>query len=144
MKKPVSATTSHGAKRDNQLGPRKEDLMPLTPRRPELRGTCEKAAKALAQKDPSLAVLSGWYIDTIWGPQEHWWCTRTDGEIVDPTVEQFPTGHVPALREYVPYEGLYPCIGCGTPVRQDHGYDGFCCGACYGSTVGIPVGRCEC
>jgi hypothetical protein len=118
--------------------------MTLTPRRPELRGTCHEAAESLVEADHSLALVRGWYIDVVWGPREHWWCTRTDGEIVDPTVEQFPTGHIPELREYVPYEGIHPCPGCSVAVREGEGYEGFCCAECYGATVGIPIGRCRC
>lgn len=116
----------------------------MRPLRPELRGTCRTAAEQLAETDPSLSVVRGWYVDAHWGRQEHWWCVRPDGEIVDPTVEQFPTGHVPGLREYIPYEGVHPCPGCGTEVHADRNYSGFCCGACFGSTVGLPAGRCGC
>lgn len=116
----------------------------MNPRQPELRGTCKTAAEQLAKEDPSLTVVRGWYIDVHWGRQEHWWCVRADGGIVDPTVEQFPTGHVPGLRQYEPYEGIHPCPGCGTAVREDRNYSGFCCGACYGSTVGFPGEPCRC
>lgn len=118
----------------------------LSPRQPALRGTCRQAAERLAASEDGLTVVRGWYLDAHWGTQEHWWCVRTDGEIVDPTVEQFPTGHLPALRHYVPFEGLYPCVGCGVPVEEDQTIDGFCCGACYGSTVGVGCsgGPCRC
>lgn len=89
-------------------------------------------------------LVRGWYVDAIWGEQEHWWCETSDGTIVDPTVEQFPTGHVPALRSYRPYDGVYPCGGCGASIRDGEDQDGFCCGACYGSVVGIWIGACEC
>jgi hypothetical protein len=120
--------------------------MTLTPRRPALRGTCQKAAESLVATDPSLTLVRGWYIDAVWGQQEHWWCTDAEGGIIDPTVEQFPTGHIESLREYLPYNGLHPCPGCGTPVRAEDGETGggFCCGGCYGSTVGIYVGPCTC
>ena len=120
--------------------------MDLTPRRPELAGTCERAVNELVSADPSLTKVAGWYIDMVWGSREHFWAVDPDGKIVDPTVEQFPTGHIPSLRQYVPYEGFYPCPGCGILIecerREDAG--GFCCGACYGSVVGIYSGICEC
>ena len=118
--------------------------MELKPRRPELRGTCEEAAKKLATQDPTLTVVRGWYHDTLWGTQEHWWCTTADGAVVDPTVEQFPTGHIESLRSYEPYAGTFPCYGCGIEISEDDHTMGCCCGACYGSVVGIWAGRCTC
>ena len=116
------------------------------PRQPELRGKCKDKATAAAAEDPSLRLVRGWYIDPDWGEQEHWWCEREDGEIVDPTVEQFPSGHIPGLRSYREYIGIYPCPGCGIDVHEDspNRSSGFCCGACYGATVGMYIGRCEC
>lgn len=119
----------------------------LSPRRPELRGTCERAAQELAHEDSSLRVVRGWYIDAQWGRQEHWWCERPNGTILDPTVEQFPTGHVPALREYQEYQGVHSCPGCGAPVVTEDSSSGFCCGPCLGGTVGVPMsggGTCRC
>ncbi|KMV15978.1 hypothetical protein ACT17_23090 [Mycolicibacterium conceptionense] len=113
----------------------------LQPRRPDLRGKCQAAAKELAAQDPTLRVVRGWYIDIDWGEQEHWWCERPDGTVIDPTVEQFPTGHVEALRQYREYAGVHPCPGCGIPVE---GETGFCCGGCHGATVGVPIGSCVC
>lgn len=114
----------------------------LTPRRPELRGTCERAAKAAARQNPTLRVVRGWYNDAVWGAQEHWWCVGDGGAIIDPTVEQFPTGHIPFLRSYTEFTGTYPCAGCGTPTENTT--TGFCCGACYGNIVGIYIGPCRC
>lgn len=118
----------------------------LQPRRPDLRGKCQPAAEALANADPTLRVVRGWYVDIDWGEQEHWWCQRPDGTIVDPTVEQFPTGHVPALRQYREYFGVYPCFGCGIDIAEGAGVgEGrYCCGECYGADVGFPAGRCLC
>lgn len=113
----------------------------LQPRRPDLRGQCQSAAKELVEQDASLRLVRGWYIDVDWGEQEHWWCERPDGTIVDPTVEQFPTGHMPSLRCYREYNGVHPCPGCCIPVEGD---SGLCCGPCEGATVGISVGFCTC
>lgn len=118
--------------------------MPLQPRQPQLRGTCERAAKELAASTPGLRVARGWYLDAAWGDQEHWWCVDADGVIHDPTVEQFPTGHIPALRSYQEYDGSHPCAGCGIRVQEKDSVSGFCCGPCYGATIGLPVGRCSC
>jgi len=122
--------------------------MTLQPRQPQLRGKCQKMAEALAAEDPSLRLVRGWYIDAHWGEQEHWWCVSAAGEIVDPTVEQFPTGHIPELRLYREYDGYYPCPGCGVPIDVENSptmMDGYCCGTCYGEAVGFPgYGICRC
>lgn len=120
--------------------------MDLTPRRPELAGTCKRAVDELVSADPSLTKVAGWYIDAVWGSREHFWAVDTDGKIVDPTVEQFPTGHIPSRRVYAPYEGVYPCPGCGILIECERLEDAGepCCGACYGSMVGIFNGICKC
>ncbi|MER6367100.1 hypothetical protein ABT255_01755 [Streptomyces mirabilis] len=120
--------------------------MTLTPRRPDLLGTCQQAVETLVAADPRLTAVAGWYVDAVWGEREHWWAVTPDGEIVDPTVEQFPTGHVPELRHYAPYDGVYPCPGCGIAIACEDAANavGFCCGACEGGTVGIPIGVCQC
>lgn len=106
-------------------------------------------AEALADDDTSLRLVRGWYIDALWGEQEHWWCVNSAGEILDPTVEQFPTGHIPELRKYREYSGIYSCPGCGVAIAVETSptmtADGFCCGTCYGDTVGFPgYGVCSC
>lgn len=116
----------------------------LSPRRPDLKGTCREAVEELVKKDPTLTAVGGWYIDAAWGPQEHWWATTPTGQIVDPTVEQFPTGHIPSLRQYEPFDGFGHCEGCGIRFRADLGAEPICCGACYGSMVGVFVGICTC
>lgn len=116
----------------------------LQPRRPDLRGTCQQAIERLVADEPHLTAARGWYLDAQWGPQEHWWAVDADGEITDPTVEQFPTGHIPTLRRYQAYDGTHPCPGCGVHVETEQSSDGFCCGPCHGATVGIPVGFCQC
>jgi hypothetical protein len=118
----------------------------LTPRRPELAGTCKQAVQRLVKADPSLTAVAGWYHDALWGAREHWWTTREDGTIVDPTVEQFPTGHIAERRFYEPFSGIYPCPGCeiGVAVESLELAVGFCCGACHGDTIGFPSGSCTC
>lgn len=120
--------------------------MSLSPRQPELAGTCEQAVDSLIAQNPALTKVAGWYIDAHWGPREHFWATAPDGTIIDPTVEQFPTGHVPALRQYQPYAGVYPCPGCGIAISHPEREDpiGFCCGPCEGATIGLPIGVCSC
>lgn len=116
------------------------------PRHPELAGTCKQAVEKLVREDPSLTAVTGWYHDALWGAREHWWATREDGTIVDPTVEQFPTGHHPELRSYEVYDGTLPCRGCDLRIpKEQHSINtGFCCGGCFADTVGVPCDPCTC
>ena len=103
----------------------------------ELRGRCKELSEAAAAEDPTLTVTKGWYDDPLWGEQEHWWCTRPDGTIVDPTAAQFPVGGVASL--YRPYVGKYPCWECGTATPEADLVDGrFCSGRCACRCVGVP------
>lgn len=49
-----------------------------------VRSQCEHFSKKLAERFPHLTVQRGFY-----NGAEHWWCVEPDGEIVDPTIEQF-------------------------------------------------------
>lgn len=109
-----------------------------------LRGKCEEYAKAAAEADSTLTVVRGWYVDPIWGREEHWWTTRPDGTIYDPTAAQFPMGGV--AEWYEPFAGLYPCGGCGTEITEETARvnSGYCCGHCYAVDVGLAYGSCRC
>ena len=95
-------------------------------------------AEAACADDPTLTLVCGWYDDPIWGAQEHWWCKKPDGTIVDPTARQFPFGGI--TEWYRKFDGLYPCAECGTEFREGEGYDCCCSGQCYGRMVGVPYG----
>ena len=56
-----------------------------------LRGTCYTSCRQLMEMHPELVLVRGHYLDPDWGSQEHWWCQTPEGEIVDPTKEQFPS-----------------------------------------------------
>lgn len=104
-------------------------------------------ARELVESDSSLRLARGWFIDVVWGEQEHWWCVDSSGKIIDPSVGQFPGGAIEELREYREYEGIYPCPGCGVQVQEDSPLisGGFCCGACYGAVIGFGSSRdCKC
>ena len=89
---------------------------------PSLRGKCKELAEKACAADPTLTLARGWYIDPIWGREEHWWTVRADGTIHDPTAAQFPMGGVGAW--YEPFDGLYPCMECGKEVPEDELYLG--------------------
>jgi hypothetical protein len=56
----------------------------------KLAGKCGAASEAMALDFPELTVVRG---DAVLGgcgcAWSHWWCEDPDGNIVDPTVEQF-------------------------------------------------------
>lgn len=102
-----------------------------------LRGKCKEVSEAACANDPTLALVRGWYDDPIWGSQEHWWCERHDGTIVDLTARQFPVPGITAL--YRRFEGVYPCAECGVDVPEANLVEGHCCsGRCFGRMVGVP------
>lgn len=104
-----------------------------------LRGKCQEYAEAAVAADPSLRLMRGWYVDPIWGREEHWWTERPDGTIFDPTAAQFPMGGV--AEWYEEYQGVFPCEHCGTEVHEDspERYEMCCSGRCYGRMVGVSV-----
>jgi len=54
-------------------------------------GLCQEYAELMAGEFPELRAVYGYYnIDDRSFP--HCWCVDTDGNVIDPTVEQFGTG----------------------------------------------------
>ena len=112
---------------------------------PSLRGQCESQAKYLATTDSNLRVVRGYYHCPVWGPQAHWWCEKSDGTIVDPTVEQFPSHSYVQPSFYEEYDGTLVCASCGVTGREgDEGWDivgnghyAVCSYRCHGYLVGI-------
>lgn len=103
------------------------------------RGKCRELAEEAAKQDPTLKLVRGHYLCPFWGSQAHWWCVRPDGEIVDPSVKQFPTAGVGA--EYVEFDGMFECEYCGKEIREEDAYKVdhhvYCSGECYGHDVGF-------
>lgn len=83
------------------------------------RGKCKEFCESEMDKDPSLTLVRGHYIDTFWGPQQHWWLIRPDGTIYDPTARQFPTK---GACEYVPFDGMINCEFCGEQTTEENAY----------------------
>ena len=68
-------------------------------------GRCAEATLAMAAVFPELTRVRGHYLCWVWGEREHWWLVEPNGEIVDPTADQFPSkgGGV-----YVPWDEASP------------------------------------
>ena len=86
----------------------------------QFRGKCKELSETERRADPSLRLVRGFYHCPLWGKQAHWWCVRTDGTIVDPTVKQFPTAGVGA--EYEEFDGNIECEYCHKSVPEVDAY----------------------
>jgi hypothetical protein len=81
----------------------------------ETYGKCAKVTEAMQLAFPELTRVRGHYYCLSWGERSHWWLVDTDGEVVDPTAAQFPSG---GHGVYVPWEEGTPeptgvCPNCG-------------------------------
>jgi len=81
-----------------------------------LLGRCAKATGEMVCVFPELRRASG-YALTLWGRRAHWWCVAPDGEIIDPTENQFPL----PVAEYIEWRpGDEVCVGkcmnCGEEI----------------------------
>jgi hypothetical protein len=103
------------------------------------RGKCKKLAEAACAADSSLRLVRGFYHCPMWGKQAHWWAVRTNGEIVDPSVKQFPTAG--AMAEYEEFDGNIECEFCHKSVPEAEAYryaqHAYCSYECFGHNVGF-------
>ncbi len=90
----------------------------------ETLGRCAEATLAMSAAFPELTRVRGHYQCWVWGERQHWWLVDPNGEIVDPTANQFPSkgGGV-----YIPWDESQPeptgvCPNCG-----DYCYNGQSC-----------------
>ena len=103
------------------------------------RGKCREMSEALCREDPTLTLVRGHYVCPIWRTEEpHWWCTKPDGTIVDPTALQFPSK---GKGVYIPFNGMVACANCGKEIPEDkadiEGNYAFCGYTCHGQFIGI-------
>lgn len=103
------------------------------------RGKCKQFVDELVAKDTSLRAVRGYYHCPIWGKQAHWWAEDKDGNIIDPTVKQFPTKGVAA--EYEEFDGNIECAQCGKMTTEEtayfYGNYAFCSVRCCARFVGV-------
>jgi hypothetical protein len=104
------------------------------------RGKCQEFVKKAIEEDPTLVAVRGYYYDTVWGRQAHWWCKREDGTIYDPTAMQFPSKGTGVYDEF---GGKVECEVCGKEMLESeaeiagNGHYAVCSTACYRSLVGV-------
>jgi len=103
------------------------------------RGKCRKFCEEAIKEDPTLKIVRGHYYCYVWNTNEpHWWTTREDGSIHDPTKLQFPSE---GNGTYTPFNGKVNCSECGIELNEeDAQFDSnycFCSGTCQGRFVGV-------
>lgn len=103
------------------------------------RGKCKEYCEEVLKDKPELTLVRGYYHCPMWGKQEHWWLKDEKGNIIDPTVKQFPTKGIAA--EYEEFNGICECAECGKEFKEEegrfHGNYAFCSSRCFGHFVGV-------
>jgi len=93
-------------------------------------GKCEETTLWMNKEFPELTRVRGHYYCPIWGERTHWWLVDPDGEIVDPTVDQFPSKGFGVYEEWTEgdEEPTGKCPNCG-----EYCYNGSstCSDKCY-------------
>lgn len=102
------------------------------------RGKCKEMSEALVAADSTLTLVRGHYHDFAWGEQPHWWVKTQNGEIIDPTKNQFPSR---GIGTYVEFDGNIECSNCGKNIKEeDASFESnyvFCSCECHGRFVGV-------
>ncbi len=106
------------------------------------RGKCKQMCEELVKNDSTLTMVRGYYYEPLWSKDEqHWWCEDTDGNIIDPTCLQFPSGGVKEF--YTKFDGNVECDNCHKQLKEEDAIiDGrycFCSNKCYGQFVGVYI-----
>jgi hypothetical protein len=80
------------------------------------RGKCKKFCLKAIQEDPTLTLVRGHYYCPIWNTNEqHWWTTKEDGTIYDPTKKQFASK---GTGTYTEFSGMCSCETCGKEIKE--------------------------
>jgi len=96
----------------------------------DTQGACREVTEYMQKEFPHLRRVRGHYYCSTWGEREHWWLEDGQGNVIDPTRNQFPSR---GLGQYVEWRDDSPeptgqCINCGS-----YCYDGetVCCNNCH-------------
>jgi len=103
------------------------------------RGKCKEFCEQAMKADLSLTLVRGHYFCPVWGTNEpHWWLTKPDGTIVDPTARQFGSK---GAGIYTPFDGTVECAQCGKEMKEEEaefeGNYAFCSFKCHMRFVGL-------
>ena len=99
------------------------------------RGKCLEICQEMAITNPSLTLIRGYYYCPFWGKQQHWWLKKENGEILDPTVKQFPSHNIADASFYEEFDGVIHCAECGKEWKEEEAYF-------YGNYAFCPDTRC--
>lgn len=104
------------------------------PQKPsDVYGKCKLWCDKMIEVFPELILTRGHFHCTEWGKREHWWLVTTNGNIIDPTIQQFPSYIFATSDCYEVWDESKPepvgkCLNCGSyvfPPRTHH-----CCDEC--------------
>lgn len=101
-------------------------------------GLCQSTCQQMREAFPELVIIRGHVLGAFPGRRQHWWLQAPDGEVVDPTVSQYP-GAAVVYEPYVPGERVRVgrCMNCGDDIMstldddmRPHALDQFCSDVC--------------
>ncbi len=82
------------------------------------RGGCKKECEKLIKGNSKLILVRGYYHEPIWNTkEEHFWCVDENGNIIDPTKKQFPSGGISEF--YEEFNGFVDCEECGISIPEN-------------------------
>lgn len=99
-------------------------------------GRCDELTTAMKQYFPNLRKVRGFYHCPVWGRRTHWWLESPDGQIIDPSSQQFPSRGYGEYQEVADKDlsELVPvgrCMECMADVYENFEICGFCSIECH-------------
>ena len=82
-------------------------------------GTCEGVTRRMAEAFPELRRVRGHYVCPVQGRLPHWWMLAPDGQVIDPTRDQFASPEDGAYEEHVGPEPTGRCLNCDALLYGD-------------------------
>ena len=100
-------------------------------------GSCHAAAKQMHMAFPELSIITGTIVDGAWGTRFHAWLTDGRGNVVDPTIQQYPAPDPNTYQEVLPKDRpLGRCRDCGGLIYPgDESSADFCSFSCRANTM---------
>ena len=107
-----------------------------------VRGRCQSFVKEFIARFPELTAVPGHCGTEGWW-NEHWWCVDRDGNVVDPTNDQFGSNleYEPLSTGRIPYK-IGRCMQCGVDIMSDDTPESAgCCSASCAARLEKECGR---
>ena len=88
-------------------------------------GACYKTCVEMQAVFPELILTKGYYLCYRRGVRNHWWLKTEDGQVIDPTKNQFPSNGIGFYQEFEENEPIPTgkCHNCGDFCYNND----FCC-----------------